>query len=246
MNRGRGYIADPSTAYAHTVAAHHLIGISPAPPAAAVPWMPPVWDQGSTSSCVGMSLSVNLGSQLRQIVSPLSIYALARATARGGPAEHLVDEGTFPWAAAQAIAKWGAAPLEKWPFVSARINAEPVLAELEACEPLRKFTPHRIPEGPDAAEDVARAIASGRCVSFGIDVTQGFEDYAGGVLTRLSGSQLGGHYLCAYAYETTALGRVFRVRNSWSESWGESGDFLCTDSFIDSEASDIYVLEVQS
>jgi Papain family cysteine protease len=243
----RGYIRDPEGVSRLVGAAHHVLGTGPIPTEGLVPGMPPVMDQGSTSSCVGHSIAANLTAATGVRVAPLSVYTLARCVARDKSSVSLADAGTYPWAAAQAVARWGVASLDAWPSDFGHINAEPDLEHFEACDKLAAFSPRKLAGfGAELAEDVARAISLGHAVSFGISVTQEFEDLASArVIDALPGMVLGGHFVCAYAYETDATGRlVFRVRNSWGASWGADGDCLMSEAFVGGSIYDPYVFEV--
>ncbi len=240
--RGTGWISDPwhvKAPYAHS----HLVGIDEPPRAAEVLYMPPVKDQGNSSACVGFANATNLSSQLERPLSEMAIYTNARAITRDGLKLPLVDEGSYPWAAAEGIEKWGVAETGDWPFNLRKINTEPTLEQEEACQKLNIFKWAKITSVTDAdfIRDLKRAVARNRCVSFGINVTDAFMNYSGGLLDTLEGQHVGGHYLCLYKYD----GDVFRVRNSWSELWGIYGDFACTAGFLAKYASDAYVFDAK-
>lgn len=243
--RGKGWLRDPHLAgVALHTNARTLLG-SDMPPDCSFDLLtktPSIWDQGQTSSCVGQAWAGLLSTMTGRAFSPAAVYALARLVDRSSFAEPLRDEGSMPMQAARAIDEWGVALAEKWPFLASRINAEPALAELEACEAFHTFKPRRIYSyGLDRSLDVRRALSMGFPVVFGIDVDEAFERHTGGVIQRTLGG-LGGHYLMATGYDARN-GVVFFGRNSWGTGWGESGEFRFSEELLD-QADDLFIAEV--
>lgn len=242
--RGKGWLRDPHLAgVALHTNARTLLGTSEPPDQAMglLDKAPPIWDQGQYSACVGFAWARLLSTMDGRIFSPWAVYALARMVYE--PGAPLRDEGSMPHSAAMGIDEWGVALHSEWPFEG--INAKPGLAELEGCEKFQSFKPLKIyGTGEARSLQVRRALSTGHPVVFGIDVDQRFEDYSGGVLPYTAGD-LGGHYLCALGYDTSAAGTVtFIGQNSWSESWGERGEFRFDESFLDG-VSDLYIAEIQ-
>lgn len=245
--RGKGWLRDPHLAgIALHTNARTLLGSSEPPDQAMglLDKAPPIWDQGQYSACVGFAWARLLSTMVGQHFSPLAVYTLARCVDRQGTNVPLRDEGSMPHQAARAIDEWGVALGEQWPFIGARINAEPALAELEACEPFQRFRPLRI-YGTGEARSLAvrRALAAGFPVVFGIEVDQRFEDYDGNTVLPYTAGDIGGHYLTILGYETTPSGPVFTGHNSWGTGWGDGGAFRFDESFLDG-AGDLYLAEV--
>jgi hypothetical protein len=139
MSFGKGYIRDPHLAGVRLRPdAKHTLGTFE-PPAEAMELAdkaPPIWDQNGFSACVGFAWARLWSILLGFIVSPWGVYVLARLVYDPGKA--LVDEGSMPHSAAQAIETWGVSKMSGWTFRG--INEPPQLADLESCEKLQYVT----------------------------------------------------------------------------------------------------------
>lgn len=67
------------------------------------------------------------------------------------------------------------------------------------------------------------ALASGFPVVIGVQIHRGWDDFEGDTLSRPGEPSIGGHAVCLVGYKRTGDGVMFRVRNSWGESWGDKG-----------------------
>ncbi len=67
---------------------------------------------------------------------------------------------------------------------------------------------------------IAWEIASGHPVAVGLRVTEQWHG-AGASIGDPEGPSIGGHAVLLVGYDAEA--RMWRVRNSWGESWGEGG-----------------------
>ena len=96
--------------------------------------------------------------------------------------------------------------------------------------------------GAARLDDVCVALAAGRPVATAIaGGSDAFQSYVGGVLPALHAPL--DHYVVLLGYETLANGhRVYHGRNSWSDQWGESGNFRIAQEAI-AELSDLVVVE---
>jgi len=56
-----------------------------------------------------------------------------------------------------------------------------------------------------------------------VRVTQGFEDYSGGILATDAGATLGGHILSVAGWGSQGGVAYWILRNSWGLPWGENG-----------------------
>lgn len=213
-----------------------------------------IWDQGQTSSCVGWAFAQ--GIQLRLSVaqtpislpSPAAIYTFARAKSRTNPDTLLTDTGSVPGYAALGLGEWGCPPLTAWAFDPATINDEPKFEDLEIASAFKFNGLYRIGStGAERLTEIRQAISNGYPVVFGTDVDQAFEDYAGGakpITAPDPNNLLGGHMMHFLGY--TADGR-FRLRNQWSDSWGDYGLAWVDESFVTApQLGDMYVINAHA
>lgn len=213
-------------------------------------------DQKTSSSCVGQAIAKAIHVRLRKIKPPgapepaepssLSIYTPARRRATG-PAGPLVDQGCAPRDAMMSIRDVGVAREETWPFDLAAVDVDVPWDELQDASKFLVFEWYRVmADGAHRSDAVAQAVAKGFPVVFGLDLWQGFEDYAGGTLLEVGPDSVGGHMLCIVGYRTRADGkREFLIINSWSDQWGEGGFvWLHEDVIASPRADDFYVIQV--
>jgi C1A family cysteine protease len=246
VTRRWGYRPDAPDARDRPLAA--LLGAHAAspPPASATVEHPLVGpkDQGFTGSCTGQAWSQALRlSYLRAgldcpELSALFSYYANRAEFDG----QLVDDGAYLRTGAAAAVKFGIATESSWPFSESRVNTEPGWSAFASAHDRRGARSyHRV--DLSNADDVRRAIASGRAVVGGWDVDQAFEDFVGrGVITKPDPRKLlGGHALPIVAYGADG---TFTVLNSWSLAWGKNGRGICDESWLTS-GTDGWVVDIE-
>lgn len=255
--RGRGHVADPA---GHMVtSASRLLGAPkfPGPMRSVFLETAPIYDQGGTSSCVGYATARGVHTSLGAGIpfpDPVELYKLARAVDRSDMNAPLRDEGSMPNAAMRALGEWGASP---WtasdeqklkPASSTTVNDEPTFADLEAAASFQLKGYYRIDDSATHVRmaRIAQAIDAGIAVPFAVLVDQAFEDNDGLQLGAPDPAGiLGGHYICAIGYETSASGLMdITFANSWSFSWGAKGFGRGGSAFFDG-ASDIYAMKLQ-
>jgi hypothetical protein len=220
------------------------------------PFAPPVVDQTVFSACEGCSSSSAIYTTLAKAGTPLGwvpsqsgIYRLARAVDRSDPSIPLLDQGTETNAVERALSDFGIGAMvanlngTNCDLDGDTINAEPVLAELERdAVNLLVGTYQITSSGAEKVNDVKLALASGFAVRVDTTVDQAFEDWTPAQAPygspNLSAS-LGGHALFALGFS----GNTFTIRNSWSASWGASGNLLASEAFI--QQADCYVWSVK-
>jgi hypothetical protein len=190
-----------------------------------------IYDQGPTQSCTGWATARawHLRAQIQgdksaRHPSALALYALARCAEVALPDATLTDEGTYPRLVLQAADALGVCPLETWSDL-ARVNDRPDWESLREGIDRRRVRYARI----NGAHDVRVALAAGHPVTIGIDVDAAFEEWTGGVWPGPTGPVLGGHDVCAVAYDS----RGIRIINSWSEAWSDNGLAWLSDGAVD-------------
>lgn len=72
---------------------------------------------------------------------------------------------------------------------------------------------------------IQRSLMLNGPVSLGFTVMGDFPTYRSGIYRHVSGSALGGHAVTLVGWGVEAGTKYWRVKNSWSEYWGENGYF---------------------
>ena len=243
-----GLIPDPKVDVPS--ASRFLAGASLTPSSASLAkFRSPIRDQSPLSACVGFATGAAIECAFAvkgQPIAPRSrqgIYTIGRCAAREGMAP-IDDRGSVPSVVMQALTDWGAPSEASWPFDPSTVNADPDLAELEAADVFKIRGFYRIDTfGAERLDEIMLAIAAGHCCAFAVSVDRAFEDWNGrGTIGAPTGPSLGGHYLLADEFTTTASGLVVTGPNSWSSSWGDGGLFHGDESFIAGWSS-IYIVD---
>lgn len=203
---------------------------------------PYVLDQGSSSSCVGHGTATGIatscavaGAPLTFVPSPAGIYVNAVALERGDPlAGPLKDEGSMPALAMRGLTEFGIRPLLP---TGARTDVvqgggvlpEPVLSELELAGDYLYVGWYEIGN----ADEARQAIAAGAPVGVGTYVDSSFMNWTPGraPIGRMNEDDPngGGHWTVLLGSEA---GSFFWLRNSWGPGWGDAGDALVSDDFV--------------
>lgn len=203
---------------------------------------PPVFDQGATSGCVSCALATAIstsltaqGKSLGWVPSQADIYRLAREVDRV-PGTPLVDEGSSPWQAERAVGEWGVramgpmAPDGRYSDLDPKtVDDEQSFLALEEDNQYLVVGSYGIyTEGAQRAQDVRVALVAGYPVTVSVcGGSSAWQNYTGLVIGP-TGAPLD-HEVCVIAYET---GGVFRLRNSWGDSYGLSGDVLVSEAAL--------------
>ena len=226
-----------------------------------------VLDQGQTSSCTGhgvaMAATVAMRSHgsMLDMISPLGCYGVGRSmdrlvTARG-TLPPLTDDGCEVAQVVTGIQIYGTRPMGDKVIVDgatlnsdcgpANVNVEPNLADLVSSYATRLLGAHMImSRGMQRIVDISLALDAGYPIVFGTFVDSAFEQYSGGVFgaAKLSDPAGGGHCMTLLGYHGLGSKFVGIGRDSWSKSWGQSGDFNCSPAFV-AQFQDIYAMAVR-
>ena len=189
------------------------------------PGMPPVYDQGETSSCtanaIGAAIQYNrIKEKLQDFVpSRLFIYFLERDFEgdinQDGGAE--IKDGI------KMVSQYGVCPETEWPFEVANLTVRPT----DACYADAKKNLVTLYERVDQnLVQLKTILAGGEPIVFGITVYDSFESDAvastGVVPMPLpSEKSQGGHAILLVGYDDAR--NAFLFRNSWADSWGLGG-----------------------
>jgi len=189
-------------------------------------YMTEVEQQGGTNSCVANAVAGayeylvkrHLGDEAYD-VSRLFIYYNARYIR-----EIEEDEGCLIQDAIEGLKEYGACSEETWTFDEEIVNEEP---SEEAYEEAANFLVESVELVPLELDAWKSALAEGNPIIFGINLYQSFDKQRKKGLvpmpseTEASRESHGGHAMLCVGYSDKD--KVFIVRNSWGEDWGDGG-----------------------
>lgn len=196
---------------------------------------PPVWDQGSIGSCSSHAIGaafmyVSMKEQLSTIFTPSRLFHYYN--------ERVLEHSTKSDSGAQlrdgikAIVKWGMCDETLWPYDVTKFAKKPTAPVYRAAYKNRAIQYQSIPRSLIQMKSV---LASGFPFILGISVYESFESDAvakTGIVPMpdLKEEMLGGHAVLAVGFSD--IDQRFIIRNSWSESWGQSGYFTIPYDYI--------------
>jgi C1A family cysteine protease len=230
-----GWLRDPHKRPGETqdLDAGHFLRAVPVPLSASVEQYSKIIDQGSLGSCVLNATAqavyichARAGIKQPKLLSRLFGYYFSRAY------HHQTgeDSGTFLRYAFASLNKFGFCPEELWTYD----DGPDKFKQMPSGEAIRgafdQHTPtvyQRIYDDGDARLlAIKQAIASGYAVAFGTDVSVRFTENdlgADPLQPPLNEGIAGGHAMCVVGYETVNGIVRFKIANSWSPNWGQSG-----------------------
>lgn len=186
-----------------------------------------IFDQGSTSSCVGNAVStavengwIRQNAKNRFTPSRLFIYYNARKMI-GLTHE---DSGSVIRDAIKSVNKEGVVSEKLWQFVPHNKVTDKPGDQL-----YKKALDHQVLKYmriPRSIDQMKGCLVEGYPFVFGFSVYDSFysEDTTKKGIVRIpkqGENFLGGHAVVAVGYNDTK--RVFKVRNSWGDKWGDKG-----------------------
>lgn len=198
---------------------------------------PPIYNQGSSSTCVGQALAGAIHNRENQAASRgvdiepanparLAIYYNSRVIHTVGRIE---DTGTFLRTGAQGMFRVGCPDESLWRFSTrkARINRRPSMGATIRGMGRKGGKYYRILEAGDGRiEGIVAALQAGHPVCFGTRVNEDFLNSNGpGVIEKPNalGRFAGGHAMSIVGYHRTMGETMFLVRNSWGTDWRRDG-----------------------
>lgn len=212
--------------------------------------LPPVFDQGQTSSCVGNSTSVMATYVTKQIVrSRLFIYFEARRLI----GETKSDEGCYIRDGIKVLANIGAPSEKTWAFNTKNVLLEPNAASTQEASTHKVAKYMRL----QSRQDFRSCIAEGYPFVTGFTVYNNFmsDQVANtGVLQLPNASEKmqGGHAICVVGYDSNFKksrwgvwarnkglpdsqipNDVYLIRNSWGSEWGYHGNFAIDAKYLE-------------
>ena len=202
-----------------------------------------VENQGDIGSCTANALAGHLEFlELKTGVpyfeaSRLFIYYNERVLERTVP----YDSGATLRDGIKAVARAGYCNENDWPYVTSKFTKRPsVMAYIKALK-------NRISSyyAMTTQNDFLSCLASGYPFVFGISVFESFESQTvakTGIVPMPATNEknLGGHAVMAVGYDLKK--KVFIVRNSWGDLWGDKGYFYLPFDYVTQLASDFWTI----
>lgn len=186
-----------------------------------------VEDQGETSSCVANAMAGAYEYWIKRVTeqdydtSRMFIYYNARW--RNGDQDE--DGGSIIQLAMEGLKEFGSCPEPEWPFEKELLFTKPNRTAYQAASETKIKEMQQVPLELEAWK---QSLASGLPVVFGCLLFESFDEcnQNGGVVPmpdpqELSRESHGGHAMCAVGYSDRE--KVFIVRNSWGDQWGDEG-----------------------
>lgn len=189
-------------------------------------YMPPVYNQGQTSSCTGNGSGGALHYMRRK--QGLSEFQPSRSfiyyNGRVGE-DPITDNGSQVRSVIKGLAQYGACSEAEWAFDPTHINDKPADKCFFDAKTDLVTGYAAVPQDIDA---IRACISSDTPVVFGFTVYPQFESDAmsrSGMMEMPGDSDapLGGHCVLACGYSDNS--KVVICRNSWGPDWGDGGFF---------------------
>lgn len=208
---------------------------------------PPVYDQGHLGSCTANAIGFCYQfDELKQnesspfVPSRLFIYYNER-----NMEGHInQDAGAEIHDGVSSINHIGVCPEEKWPYDISKFTEKPK-DECYDCAKSHRTVSYKAVN--QSISQLKAALINGFPVVFGFSVYSSFEspDVAKtGIMPipKQGEELLGGHAVALVGFDDTR--KVFIVRNSWGDSWGDEGYFYMPYEFIENPqwASDFWTI----
>ncbi len=210
------------------------------------PLLTAVEDQGGLSSCVANAVAGAYEYLVKRHrgedgyeVSRLFVYFNARAK-EGDVTE---DSGSVIADAIQSLREDGACSEETWPYEEEQVNDEPTQ---EAYDEGAKFVVEDMQLVPCKLDEWKNALAEGYPVIFGLGLYDSFDKQRKKGLVPVPSPKEAareshaGHSMLCVGYSDPD--KVFIVRNSWGEDWGDKGycyipyDYLMNEKYNDGDS----------
>lgn len=235
MNRGLGYLPDPTLLAPTDWRASELLGSRPVPSSADnSDLVPDILNQGALGSCTAnaAAYAIRASMLLRGAPSPafpsrLFLYYLARST--HGAAN--IDSGSHLRAVFSVANQFGFPPESEWDYTDAsepdaRAFKMPSHKAFRAAYDQHEPTEYRriYESGYDRIDAIKRALAQRHLVVYGTDVSRSFQAgmlwYGHEVYGPPVGEPIvGGHAMCLTGFN----GDTFSGPNSWGTDWNAGG-----------------------
>jgi C1A family cysteine protease len=150
------------------------------------------------------------------------------------PVQTNKDAGCYNRLVMDSVARFGIPTEETWPYITQNVTRRPSLksyreARMHTCEAYYSIGD----KGPDRIQLIIRALSNKRPVVFGTLVDDAFFNLETGTIWALNGDIVGGHAMVVVGHSLEM--KAFKIRNSWSEYWGEAGYCWISEEHMQSE-----------
>ena len=224
----------------------HLLGADKLPALVDLstsPFMPPVYDQGDIGSCVLNALGA-LDQFIQNRDNPTTAFMPSRLfmyfNTRVVENDVANDDGCTPRDAIKTMQDAGVCPEtlapNNWPYVKENLLVQPPDNCVKEAQVHKVVQYEAIPQDLD---HIRSCLASGRPFVFGMQVYAQMESEQcakdgiveiPGVWARYITGSVGGHGVLAVGYDDAK--KLIKVRNSWSDRWGDKGYFYLPYDYI--------------
>lgn len=211
-----------------------------------IPSKHPCYDQGGWGSCVAnatlgaMNIVLEVQAMKTVLLSRFFLYWLCRELM--GTKDR--DSGTHMYMAVDRVGKVGACSEETFPYVDANMfGGVPPECYPEASDNKATAWFSILDSGSDRLEQLDAAVRSNHPVIFGTPVGPEIQSYQKGQVLTVPTSSIGGHAMVVTGIRYINGQRRWRIRNSWSQYYGDNGHLLIDDTYMGwSSLRDLWVL----
>lgn len=200
--------------------------------------MPPIFDQGKLGSCTSNALSAlyqfdEIKQEEKKQFTPSRLFIYFN----GRVMENTVDKdaGESIRDGVKTMNRDGVVPEEMWPYDISKFTTEPTEECYDLAKSHKAVVYKRVKQ---TLHQLIQCVCEGFPIAFGFQVFQSFLSIdATGLMPMplLDEQKLGGHATVICGFDKQK--KVFIVRNSWGESWGDKGyfympfEFACNDKY---------------
>jgi C1A family cysteine protease len=189
------------------------------------PDMPLVYDQGQLGSCTanagGAAFAYMHKKNQKELFMPSRLFIYYNTRMRDNTIKY--DAGSTIRSTIKAMVSYGAAHENLWPYDINKFAAKPLVKAYKDGRTNLVVSYYNVPQNEVA---IKTSLAQGYPVVFGFSVYDSFESNKvaeNGIVPMPSKDEslIGGHAVVLVGYDNQK--RVFIVRNSWGDSWGDEG-----------------------
>jgi C1A family cysteine protease len=211
-------------------------------------WCSPIEDQLNLGSCVGQAIVGAYELMLNKFypnkfidLSRLFVYYNARLI--DGPEYLDEDVGTYIRSGIKSVQKWGVCAETVWPYLVENFDDAPSIQSYEDAEQriIKKY--YRV----IGNDNIVHALNNEYPVIISIYVYENFYDLENSnqsTLTPPNNSKfMGGHAVTIVGYDLDK--RLFLVRNSFGENWGDKGYFWMPFDYAEAELLDSWIFDIE-
>ena len=188
------------------------------------------------SSTGALNIVLAVEAQTTMMLSRLFLYWLCRYAM--GTLDQ--DSGTYTHLAVDRIGKIGVCQETFWQYQDSNLyvppppECYPAASDNKATAWFNITDPAAGTSGPTRLDQIETAIRSNHPVIFGTPCDGTIQSYIAGQVLGIPNvnALIGGHSMCVTGVHYLDGARVWRIRNSWSTSYGDDGHLLISDDWM--------------